>query len=615
MINIINHTLNMDLANKINMNSPINIKKNDTNSHKFIINLFNNSASHDLTGTTSRIYFKKPDGTKVFLSCVLDGSINNKLSVLLTTQTLTTIGSVACEITIYGTSGEIQTSFTFSFNVLENIRDDVAIESVSEFTALTDALAVVTTIANKADKTYVDTNLDIVNTQLAHIVNNSTEKTTSDSAIVTFIDDDTYSTVISGWKPVLDAENVNITLACLTSTVGNNGKLTLEDLLMLKADGNEIVSHADIHYSPESLTPTEWRAQLKTSRDYLINNNLGDGETIVYPQGLYGTTAQQVQTKALTREFYKYGVDAKGGANDLPVDNFAVKRIQVYFDGTTLDDFKAMVDNAILYKQWLVVLTHSSNAFNGTLATAMIDYVKAQSISILTFGEAEKLVGNRVSLGDSLTEDFEFVSRNGKVKNSFNTASYNAGFYMNTSVDKYPLRQTVKRQILSADDPLFNKGGLLETYHGSTSYSYQFLYQAGTQSIYRRVWDDAGGVWGMFSLVNPASIETGDNTNGSYIKYPDGTLMCNFVGTMAYVASTVLRYQWTYPIQFKTGTVPVVTISTGTPMTITPVTNTLSWQRVDSVNYVSCKADQLTTSTFGSGDTMTVNLVAFGKWK
>jgi len=169
MINIINHTLNMDLANKINMNSPINIKQNDTNSHKFVINLFNSSVSHDLTGTTSRIYFKKSDGTKVFLDCILDSSVNNKLSVLLTTQVLTAIGSVACEITIYGTGGEIQTSFTFNFNVLENIRDDIAIESVSEFTALTNALAVVTTIANKADKTYVDTNLDIVNSQLADI--------------------------------------------------------------------------------------------------------------------------------------------------------------------------------------------------------------------------------------------------------------------------------------------------------------------------------------------------------------------------------------------------------------------------------------------------------------
>lgn len=152
MINTIDHIINIDLVNKINMNNSINIKQNDTNSHNFIINLFNNSTSHVLTGTTSRIYFKKTDGTNVFLDCVLDDSITNKLSVLLTTQTLTSIGSVACEITTYGTNGEIQTSFTFNFNVLENIRDDGAIESASEFTALTNALSVVTGINNKAEK-------------------------------------------------------------------------------------------------------------------------------------------------------------------------------------------------------------------------------------------------------------------------------------------------------------------------------------------------------------------------------------------------------------------------------------------------------------------------------
>jgi len=181
LINIIEHTLNMDLANKINMNSPINIKQNDTNSHKFVINLFNSSVSHNLSDTTSRIYFKKPDGTKVFLSCVLDSSVNNKLSVLLTTQVLTAMGSVACEITIYGTSGEIQTSFTFNFNVLENIRDDIAIESVSEFTALTNALAVVTDFSNvkteivdaRLGETTLKTKLQNVDSSLADTVQQS----------------------------------------------------------------------------------------------------------------------------------------------------------------------------------------------------------------------------------------------------------------------------------------------------------------------------------------------------------------------------------------------------------------------------------------------------------
>ena len=134
------HIINIDLASKINMNQSINIKKNDTNSHKFVVNIFNSGVNYDLTGTTSRIYFEKSDATKVFLDCVLDDTIVNKLSCLLTTQALTCSGSVASEITIYGSTGEILTSVTFNFIVSEVIRDDMAIESTSEFTALTNAL-------------------------------------------------------------------------------------------------------------------------------------------------------------------------------------------------------------------------------------------------------------------------------------------------------------------------------------------------------------------------------------------------------------------------------------------------------------------------------------------
>ena len=140
MINPIDHVINIDLANKINMNKSIVIKKNDTDSHKFVINIFNNSLTYDLTGTTSRIYFQKADDTKVFLDCTLDNALTGKLSCLLTTQALSYVGLVASEITIYGTAGEILTSVTFNFTVSEVIRDDVAIESTSEFTALTNAL-------------------------------------------------------------------------------------------------------------------------------------------------------------------------------------------------------------------------------------------------------------------------------------------------------------------------------------------------------------------------------------------------------------------------------------------------------------------------------------------
>jgi len=168
MINAINHIINIDLENKININNSICIKKNDTNSHKFTVNIFNNSVAYNLTGTTTKIYFSKVDNTKVFSNCILDGVINNKISCLLTTQAVSCVGIVAAEITIYGTAGELLTSVTFNFTVTDVIRDDVAIQSTSEFTALTNALAIVTGINNKADKTYVDglntNNVNSINT-------------------------------------------------------------------------------------------------------------------------------------------------------------------------------------------------------------------------------------------------------------------------------------------------------------------------------------------------------------------------------------------------------------------------------------------------------------------
>ena len=139
MLKPIEHIINIDLANKININKQINIKKNDTNSHKFIINLFDNSLAYDLTSTTQRIYFKKADGTTVFANCVIE-NISGKISYILDTQCVSFAGNVETEITIYGSAGEILTSITFVFEVRKIIRDDAAIESTSQFTALTTAL-------------------------------------------------------------------------------------------------------------------------------------------------------------------------------------------------------------------------------------------------------------------------------------------------------------------------------------------------------------------------------------------------------------------------------------------------------------------------------------------
>ncbi|MBU3112011.1 SGNH/GDSL hydrolase family protein [Clostridium lacusfryxellense] len=134
------HIINIDLSKIINTNKSIIIKKNDTNSHLFKINITDNGVPYPLTGSTARIYLKKADKNKLFSDCTMDDAANGKITYLVETQAVSYAGIVSSEITIYGPNGEILTTVTFIFVVTPVIRDDSAIESTSEFTALTNAL-------------------------------------------------------------------------------------------------------------------------------------------------------------------------------------------------------------------------------------------------------------------------------------------------------------------------------------------------------------------------------------------------------------------------------------------------------------------------------------------
>lgn len=171
MLTPIIHNINIDLSRKINTNQPIIIKQNDTNSHLFKLNIMNDGLVYDLTGTTARIYFRKYDKTTVFADCVIDDAITGKISYLLGTQTVSFAGLVTSEVTIYGSTGEILTTVSFNFLVSAVVRNDAAIESLSEFTALTNALLAVNGINGKVDATDFNTFKDSTTSSLADKAN------------------------------------------------------------------------------------------------------------------------------------------------------------------------------------------------------------------------------------------------------------------------------------------------------------------------------------------------------------------------------------------------------------------------------------------------------------
>jgi hypothetical protein len=144
-MNPIIHPYKIDLSNKYTSIPKYRLKQYDTNSRKFEFTLLNQSLVYDLTGLTANAYFYKADGHKVYSPCTIDNATAGKLSLILTTQTLTYPGNVECELSLYDTTGGVIATISFTFEVLEVLRDDNAIESTDEFSALTEALALVET--------------------------------------------------------------------------------------------------------------------------------------------------------------------------------------------------------------------------------------------------------------------------------------------------------------------------------------------------------------------------------------------------------------------------------------------------------------------------------------
>lgn len=93
---------------------------------------------YEPTGTAS-LYIEKPDGTKIYNACAIDG---NQITYEPTTQSFAVLGVSECQLQIVEADGTAL-SFIIYAEVTKNIVDASAIESQDEFTALEQALQTV----------------------------------------------------------------------------------------------------------------------------------------------------------------------------------------------------------------------------------------------------------------------------------------------------------------------------------------------------------------------------------------------------------------------------------------------------------------------------------------
>ena len=141
----VEHRLRLDLLRGGNQGY-IRVKRGENGARRLAIALYMHSVPYMADpGTSVTFRAIKPDNTQLFNSATIT---DNVVTVGLTTQTVAALGTVRCELSIYGMNNELLYSPQFDVIVEDYLYSDTAIESTNEYTNLTEALSTVNNIVS-----------------------------------------------------------------------------------------------------------------------------------------------------------------------------------------------------------------------------------------------------------------------------------------------------------------------------------------------------------------------------------------------------------------------------------------------------------------------------------
>ncbi len=273
----------------------------------------------------------------------------------------------------------------------------------------------------------------------------------SDKAIVTLIDDDGYSD-FSRIKQILDSAGLKCTLAVVQDYIGTSHRLSLSEIINLKENGFDIVSHSKSHSASvfggsagnvnlAAVSDDDLYQDLRGSFEYLRNHGIPT-DTIVYPWGnfpqnynaatnnpdpsddsLTGAENQKMRYCRLAKKAgYRFGVNAGGTPTNSGsvLDNMYLGRVFLS-NSRGFDYYKNLIDECVTNKGWLILGTHSQDTSNipDELIQNVIDYIVASDAEFMTFSQAKQIKQNLVSIGEyEDTSNNFFVGRDGTIMNN-----------------------------------------------------------------------------------------------------------------------------------------------------------------------------------------------------
>ena len=360
----------------------------------------------------------------------------------------------------------------------------------------------------------------------------------------TFIDDDGHIEFYTKWKAIAESKGITITSALITSRVGNEGYISVENIKEMQTLGFGFVSHT--HTTPylTQITDAEIRTEFELSQEWLREHNC-EPNILVYPYGDNDT-----RVRALTREYFDLGIYTSGGVNVPPLTTYRVKRQAI--EDLTLDEAKAVVDECVANNGWLIWNSHcfleswDSNMI--TKISAIIDYMKSLGIDIITASEGYKRFGNLVDIGDYAINEFNDISIIGADGETYGVDMGSSKFMLyshlknvndiNGDISLFKDNCTTKIRFTSASTaglsiPLpLNLAGILEiTRSNDVAFQTYKIYKKDTR--YHRYWD--GTVWTPWMLMaNMTLLDKNTFLNSNLLSsFPSGVSLTYIVSASA----------------------------------------------------------------------------------
>lgn len=133
-----------DRANK-KIFETIEANSGDSNGRKLVVQIINQEANANLSGTTLSLGWKSRKGAKGLDAFNLVDASKGIFEIYYTTEMLSNIGNLEASLILIDSTGRIESS-TFTISVRPSTVDDESVESENSFTALTEALVKVSDI-------------------------------------------------------------------------------------------------------------------------------------------------------------------------------------------------------------------------------------------------------------------------------------------------------------------------------------------------------------------------------------------------------------------------------------------------------------------------------------